>query len=121
MKVLVVEDLISNLELFKLRLLKLGHDVVTASNGQEGVDQAFEHLPDLILMDMIMPGIDGYQATKIIKNDDSTKHIPIIAVSSNSSPQDISKALDAGCIKFIEKPLNSKKLKNILEFISQLN
>lgn len=114
MKVLIVEDNSINRELLDLMVVRLNHETVLAKNGKEAILVAKKEHPDLVLMDLRMPELDGFDATVALKKDSQTKDIPVIAVSANSSDEDIKKAIQSGCIKYIPKPVNMKELENVL-------
>ena len=105
-KILVVEDNKNNLYMIKFILENSGYKIVEAIDGFEGVKLAAFEKPDLILMDMQLPGLDGYEATKQIKANEETNDIPIIAVTSYAMVGDREKTLKAGCDVYIEKPIN---------------
>lgn len=108
--ILVVEDNAMNREVLIRRLKSRGFKTISASDGLEAIKLLETENPDLILMDLRMPNMDGWTATKEIKNNDKTSHIPIIALSANTHEDDVSRALDAGCSYFEAKPLNFKRL-----------
>lgn len=120
MKVMVVEDEENNIVLLVRRLERKDHEVICAVNGKEAIELLKTNLPDIILMDMRMPIMDGYEATKSIKNTEAYKHIPIIGISAHASEVDIKRALEAGCDKYITKPINFKSLYSIFENYSNL-
>jgi len=91
-------------------LLKLGdHTMLEATDAETGIQMAHEHLPDLILMDIQLPGMNGLEATRIISNDADLKDIPVVALTSYAMQGDEEKAKKAGCIEYITKPLDTKK------------
>lgn len=104
--VLIVEDNIDNYELVRFLLMRAGYDTLWARNGREGILMAKEEKPDLILMDLSLPEIDGWTATERIKSDPETKHIPIAALTAHTLPGDRQRALDAGCDGYLSKPMN---------------
>ena len=104
-KVLLVEDNEMNRDMLSRRLVRNGYDVVIAVNGQEGVDMAASEHPDLILMDMSLPVLDGWKATRRLKADPGTKAIPIIALTAHAMESDREKAMAAGCDDFDTKPI----------------
>ena len=118
-KLLVVEDEELNIELFKIILSSAQYEVFIARNGEEGVNAAKDVNPDLILMDIMMPVMDGLEATKILKNDNITKKIPIIVISALNDSESRYKLLEAGADEFINKPIDKKELiirvKNLLK------
>lgn len=113
-KILIVEDNEMNLDMLSRRLSRRGFEIVIATDGAAGVDLAKKEHPDLILMDMSLPVMDGWQATRLIKSDDSLKHIPIIALTAHAIAGDREKCLAAGCDEYESKPI---KLPNLLEKI----
>lgn len=108
-KVLVVEDNESNLYMMRFILLKLGHQIVEARDGIMGLKMAEEEKPDLILMDIQLPLMDGYTLTRKIREREDLKNIPIIAVTSYAMVGDREKAMEAGCTAYVEKPINPEK------------
>ena len=110
MKILLVEDNEMNRDMLSRRLSRSGYDIVVAVDGQEGVDKALSEKPQLILMDMSLPVIDGWEATRRIKADAATKHIPVIALTAHAMAQDKEKALAAGCDDFDTKPVELPRL-----------
>ena len=109
-KILLVEDNEMNRDMLSRRLQRRGYDVVMAEDGQQGIDMARSETPDLILMDMSLPIVDGWDATRQIKADDSTKAIPVIALTAHAMTGDRDKALDAGCDDYDTKPVELKRL-----------
>ena len=105
-KILVVEDNENNLYMMKFMLEENGYQVIEAADGVEGVKLAAIEKPDLILMDMQLPLLDGYEAAKQIKANEKITNIPIIAVTSYAMVGDREKTLKAGCTGYIEKPIN---------------
>lgn len=104
-KILVVEDNEMNLDMLSRRLQKRGHDVLVATDGAAGVDMASSHMPSLILMDMSLPVMDGWEATRRIKGSQETHHIPIIALTAHALAEDRQKCIDAGCDDYESKPI----------------
>jgi len=105
-RVLVIEDNEINLYLMRTIVQKLGHQVIEAQDGLSGVELAITERPDLILMDIQLPLLDGYEATKKIRAAEETKDIPIIAITSYAMVGDKEKILAAGCTAYIEKPID---------------
>ncbi len=116
-KILLVEDNEMNRDMLSRRLARRGFDVVIAKDGHQGVDMAQAQQPDLILMDMSLPGLDGWEATRRIKNDGLTQHIPVVALTSHAMAGDREKALEAGCDDYDTKPV---KFAQLLEKIDRL-
>ena len=110
MKILYVEDNEDNADILKRRLGRLGFEIVIASDGAEGVEMAGEAMPDLILMDLSLPVIDGWEATGRIKAAPDTRHIPVIALTSHAMTGEREKALAAGCYDFDTKPVELARL-----------
>jgi CheY-like chemotaxis protein len=108
--ILLVEDNEMNRDMLGRRLARKGFEVIMATDGKEGVEYATQHLPDLILMDMSLPVMDGWQATRLIKAQVETGHIPIIALTAHAMSGDREKALDAGCNDYDTKPINIDRL-----------
>ena len=108
--ILVVEDHEDNRRILRDLLTSSGFVVIEATTGIEGVQLTKSHLPDLILMDIQLPGIDGYEATRQIKADPSLKDIPIIVVTSYALSGDAKKAFEAGCDGYIAKPYSPREM-----------
>ena len=110
-KVLYVEDNDDNVYMLKMRLELLEEfEVLTAEDGEKGCDMAAAELPDIILMDLEMPGIDGWEATRRLKSNPQTRDIPIIALSAHALAGSRDKALAAGCDEFDTKPIEFDRL-----------
>jgi CheY-like chemotaxis protein len=105
-RILVIEDNATNMYLISFVLRKNGYEVIEARSGEEGVELAIKDKPDLIIMDIQLPGIDGLEATKKIRESEADGEIPIIALTSYAMTGDREKALKAGCTGYIEKPIN---------------
>ena len=116
-KILLVEDNEMNRDMLSRRLQKKGFEVVMALDGKQGVEMAASEKPDLILMDMSLPEIDGWEATRRIKADPATNAIPIIALTAHAMTGEREKALEAGCNDFDTKPV---ELPRLLEKINAL-
>jgi CheY-like chemotaxis protein len=114
-KILLIEDDAIQIELIKKHLEPQGHVVINAKNGQEGIKMAREARPDLILMDMIMPGMHGLEATIKLKEDPVTMEIPIMALTIMSSPKFVQECYRAGIIGYIKKPYDPKVLLDSVE------
>jgi two-component system cell cycle response regulator DivK len=110
MKILYVEDNDDNIYMLKNRLSRAGFTVIVATNGAQGIAMASAEQPDLILMDLTLPDIDGEEATRRIKADPATKRIPVIALTANAMAGDKEKALAAGCDEFDTKPVDMPRL-----------
>jgi len=109
-KILLVEDNEMNRDMLSRRLNRNGFEVIIAVNGQEGVDLATSTKPDLILMDMSLPILDGWEATKQVKANPETASIPVIALTAHAMVHDKEKALAAGCDEFDTKPVELPRL-----------
>lgn len=109
-KILCVEDNEDNLYMLQRRLTRAGFEVKIAMNGAQGVDWAKTLLPDLIVMDLNLPGLDGFEATRQLKGQPETKHIPIIVLSAHDREKNREKALAAGCDEFETKPTDFEEL-----------
>jgi CheY-like chemotaxis protein len=122
-RILVVEDNMDNYELVRFILERAGYDVFLAVNGRDGVDAARLQKPDMILMDLGMPEMDGWNAAEKIKSDDITKFIPLYALSAYTRPEERKRALEAGCDGYLTKPIHMKSfLKAINEvFETKIN
>ncbi len=115
-KILLVEDNEMNRDMLSRRLERKGFEVVIAVDGQAGINMATSESPDLILMDLSLPVIDGWEATRQIKDDPVTHTIPVIALTAHAMADDEQKALEAGCDDYDTKPIN---LKGLLEKIEK--
>ncbi len=109
-KILLVEDNEMNRDMLSRRLARRGHEVVVGEDGQKGVDMAGSESPDIILMDMSLPVIDGWEATRRIKAAPQTASIPIIALTAHAMASDREKALEAGCDDYDTKPVELDRL-----------
>ena len=109
-KILLIEDNEMNRDMLTRRLQKQGYEMVTAVDGEEGVAKAQAEAPALILMDMSLPGIDGWEATRRLKAAPQTQKIPIIALTAHAMSDDREKALAAGCDDFDTKPVELPRL-----------
>lgn len=114
-KVLLVEDNEMNRDMLSRRLTKKGFDVVMAVNGEIGVEMSLSENPDIILLDMSLPVMDGWTAAGHIKANDKTQKIPIIALTAHAMIEDREKALAAGCDEYDTKPIELKRLLGIME------
>ena len=109
-KILVIDDLPENVFILQDRLIQEGYDVITAYGGTEGLERAFSTKPDLILLDVMMPDMSGFEVCKKLVSDEITKHIPIILVTAKSGAEDIKEGLEAGAFDYIKKPFNRVEL-----------
>ena len=119
-KILIVEDNEMNRDMLSRRLIRKGFDVIMAEDGQKGVEMSKSDNPDLILMDLSLPIMDGWQATSTIKADPETNSIPIIVLTAHAMAGDREKALDAGADEYDTKPIEFKRLLGkIKDFLSK--
>lgn len=109
-KILIVEDNEMNRNMLSRRLAKRGNEVFIAEDGQAGVDQTRSLMPDLVLMDISLPVIDGWEATRALRADPATQAIPIIALTAHAMPGDKDKAIAAGCNDYDTKPIELPRL-----------
>ena len=108
-KILIVEDVQLNVDLL-VQLLEDEYELIIAKDGAEGVEMTLQEKPDLILMDMALPVMDGWDATRRIKSDETLRHIPVLGISSHAMAGDSEKALRAGCDDYLTKPLDEELL-----------
>lgn len=104
--ILVIEDDPDNQNLVRLLLEQGGHTILGANDGRKGWELALQHIPDIILLDLTIPAIDGWQLAAELKGNERTKQIPVVALSAHSLPADRNRARQAGCDGFIAKPLD---------------
>jgi two-component system cell cycle response regulator DivK len=109
-RILVIEDHEENRRLLRDLLTSFGYELIEALTGEEGLTAAAAQVPDLILMDIQLPGIDGYETTRRIKANSALRHIPVIAVTSYALSGDDVKALEAGCDAYVTKPFDPAEL-----------
>ena len=114
-KILLVEDNEMNRDMLSRRLERRGYDVVIATDGLEGVSAAQVHRPDLVLMDMSLPGLDGWEATRTLKAAADTARVPVIALTAHAMSGDREKAMAAGCDDFDTKPIDFVRLLGKIE------
>jgi CheY-like chemotaxis protein len=114
-KILIVEDEKTSRDIIALSVGKKDHELIFAEDGDEAVRMALEHRPDLILMDVMIPRISGYEATRIIKSNEDLKDIPVLAVTARTADYDAAMAREAGCDDYITKPFRVAYLREKLE------
>jgi len=114
-KVLLVEDNEMNRDMLSPRLIRRGFQVVFAVDGQQGVDLARSERPDIILMDMSLPAIDGWEATRRVKADNATRSVPVIGLTAHAMAGDREKAIEAGCDDYETKPVELDRLISKIE------
>lgn len=115
MKILLVEDNEMNRDMLSRRLQRKGYDVLIATDGAAGIESATTESPDLILMDMSLPVVDGWEATRRLKADENTSRIPVIALTAHAMSGDREKALEAGCDDYDTKPIELPRLLGKIE------
>jgi two-component system, cell cycle response regulator DivK len=115
-RILVIEDNALNMKIFRILLGKAGYDTIEAFNAETGMELARERRPHLILIDIQLPGMDGLEATRLMKNDEELRHIPVLAVTSYAMPGDEQKAKAAGCEAHVAKPIETR---NFIELIQK--
>lgn len=109
-KILVIDDLPENVFMLQDRLEREGHEVITAYDGSSGINKAINEQPDLILLDIVMPGITGIEACKTLISNTATSRIPIILVTAKADAEDTKEGLEAGAFDYIKKPFNKTEL-----------
>jgi CheY-like chemotaxis protein len=109
-KILLVEDNPATVDIIQTELEYLGYDSAVAENGQKAVDLAATYQPDLIVMDISLPKMDGLEATNLIRNNSKTQNIPILAATARALPGDREKCIQAGCDDYIAKPFTHREL-----------
>jgi CheY-like chemotaxis protein len=114
-RVLIIEDNLSNLELTTELIQAKGHQVICATSGNEALSIARAEQPDLILLDIQLPGVDGLTVARALKAEPATKEIPIVGISAHAMPEDEARALQAGCIAYLRKPLDTRGFLDLME------
>ena len=117
MKVLIVEDNPENLELFKDLLEANGHKVLEAARGDDAIVLAGKELPDIILMDIQLPDMNGYEVTASLKKLDTTREIPVVALTAHAMEGDREKSLARGCNAYFSKPINTRSFASDIEAV----
>jgi two-component system, cell cycle response regulator DivK len=120
-RILLVEDNVDNFEMVRFLLDRGGYEVLEAHDGSEGLDVARKELPDLVLMDLSMPGVDGWVAARELKADPRTAHIRLVALTAHTLPGDRKHAMEAGFDGYITKPINVKMFSEEIAKILQGN
>ena len=118
-RILYVEDNEDNIYMLSTRLQRDGFEVSIARTGTEGVTMARAELPDLVIMDLVLPGMDGFEAARQLRAGDDTRHIPIIALSASVLPEHQHRAIDAGCDDFQTKPVDFPRLRAKIDELLQ--
>jgi two-component system, cell cycle response regulator DivK len=116
-RILIVEDNMDNYELVRFVLERAGYDVFLAVNGRDGVDAARAQKPDMILMDLGMPEMDGWMATEKLKSEALTKSIPLYALTAHTLPHERKRAFQAGCDGYISKPIHMKGFLEVIDSV----
>jgi two-component system cell cycle response regulator DivK len=116
-RILVIDDDLMNLDMISQRLELRGYGVVGAVDGTQGLELANAEPPDLILMDINLPGMDGWEATRRLKTEWKTRHIPVVALTAHAMASDRSKALEAGCDEYESKPVDFERLVAKIEIL----
>ncbi|MGI8741788.1 MAG: response regulator [Bryobacteraceae bacterium] len=116
-RILIVEDNEMNRDMLSRRLARRGYDIILAENGEQGLEIAGTELPDLILMDMSLPVMNGWEATRRLKESATTAHIPVVALTAHALSTDRDKATEAGCDAYETKPV---ELPNLISTIERL-
>ncbi len=114
-RILYIEDNMDNMTLVQRVLEIEGFEVIPAETGKEGVAKAVQNLPDIVITDINLPDIDGYEVTDILKNDKKTAHIPVIAMTANVMKKDREHVFKAGCDGYISKPIDVDELPGQIE------
>lgn len=114
-RILIIEDNDMNRDMLSRRLIRRGYEVLIAVDGETGIEMAREHLPDLVLMDMSLPVIDGWEATRRMKADGSLAQIPIVALTAHAMASDHADAMKAGCDDYDTKPIDLPRLLGKIE------
>ena len=117
--VLLVEDNEMNRDMLLRRLQRKGFAVLTALDGEQAIQMTQQHQPALVLMDMSLPVLDGWEATRRLKADPATKHIPVIALTAHALPAERDRALEAGCAAFETKPIDFPKLLAVMALVQK--
>jgi two-component system, cell cycle response regulator DivK len=114
-RILIIEDNEMNRDMLSRRLKRSGYSITMAVDGGAGVERAIAEIPNLILMDMSLPVLDGWEATRRVKANPETKHIPVIALTAHAMTGDRDKAMDAGCDDYDTKPIDLPRLLGKIE------
>jgi CheY-like chemotaxis protein len=109
-KILVVDDSATIHMIVRMVLGKDRYTLVTANDGQEAVDKARKEMPDLVVMDVVMPRMTGFEACRLMRRDETTKDIPVILVTTRGEPENVQKGYESGCSDYVTKPINSLEL-----------
>ena len=118
-RILVVEDNEVNRDMLSRRMKRRGYEVITTADGEQGYSLALSEMPDLILMDISLPEMDGWEVINLLKAKESTRHIPIIVVTAHALVDDHTKALEAGCDGYHAKPIDFARLTDNIDCLLQ--
>jgi two-component system, cell cycle response regulator DivK len=119
--ILMVEDNELNIDMLKRRLERIGHAVTVARDGLQGVTMAAELTPELVLMDISLPEMDGYEATRRLRADERTRHIPVLALTAHAMASDRERCLAAGCNDFATKPVDFQSLRGQIDRLLEVS
>lgn len=120
-KILVVDDEPPIVRLMEFILARQGHEMLIAVNGEEALDKVRAHRPDLVLLDIMMPRIDGYEVARTLRADPATQHLPIIMLSAKAQEEDIQKGMDVGVNEYITKPFSPDQLVTVVgDYLSRV-
>lgn len=114
-KILIVDDEPNLVKLLQSILEGNGYDVIVACDGQEGIDKTYQEKPDLIILDVMLPKIDGYEVCKMLRSDARSRDIPIIMLTGRTEAQDIRMGMDLGAVSYVQKPFNPDMLLGIIQ------
>ena len=120
-KILIVEDNLDLIYILRRQVVNLGYDTLLATNGREAVEMAAIHLPDLILMDIMLPEMDGLEATRLIRGNPKTNSIPILAATARITMRDRDECIQNGCDDYIAKPFTPSQLASTIEKLINKN
>lgn len=121
-KILVVDDEPPIVRLMEFILARQGHEMLVAVNGQEALDKVRAHQPDLVLLDIMMPRIDGYEVARTLRADPATADLPIIMLSAKAQEEDIQKGMDVGVNEYITKPFSPDRLVSVVgDYLSRVS
>jgi two-component system cell cycle response regulator DivK len=120
-KILYIEDNPLNMRLVRKFLVDMGYEMIEAMDGQSGLSMIAAQMPNLILVDVNLPDIDGLQVARLTKNNPATAHIPIVALTANAMHGDRERCLEAGCDGYIAKPVARLELRNVLNHFLATN
>lgn len=120
-KILIVDDELNLVKMLQSWLQDHRYDVIVAHDGQEALDKTYQEKPDLIILDIILPKIDGYGVAKMLRSDERCKDIPIIMLTSRNEAQDIKMGMDVGAVSYVQKPFKLEVLLGIIQGLVRVN